>query len=52
MRARMATRRLLERDLRYALGGLQFLLYYQPKVNLETRRITGMEALIRWQHPE
>jgi EAL domain-containing protein (putative c-di-GMP-specific phosphodiesterase class I) len=52
MRARIATRLLLERDLRYALGGHQFLLHYQPKVNLETWKITGMEALIRWQHPE
>lgn len=52
MHARMAERLLLERDLRYALGGRQFVLHYQPKVNLETGRITGMEALIRWQHPE
>ena len=52
MRVRIASRLLLERDLRYALGGHQFLLHYQPKVNLDTGRITGMEALIRWQHPE
>ncbi len=52
MQARAATRLLLEKDLRYALGKDEFLLHYQPKVNLKTGQITGMEALIRWQHPE
>ncbi len=39
-------------DLRHALEHRQFRLYYQPEVDLATRRIVGMEALIRWVHPE
>ena len=39
-------------DLRQALDKRQFVLYYQPEVELSSRRIVGLEALIRWQHPE
>jgi len=39
-------------DLRQALDQDQFVLYYQPEVDLATRRIIGLEALIRWVHPE
>ena len=39
-------------DLRQALDQRQFVLYYQPEIELSTRRIVGMEALIRWNHPE
>jgi diguanylate cyclase (GGDEF)-like protein/PAS domain S-box-containing protein len=52
MRVRLATRLALEGDLRYALGRNEFVLHYQPKIDLKTGLITGMEALIRWQHPE
>jgi len=41
----------LER-IRQALTTEEFVLYYQPKVNMRTREFIGVEALIRWQHPE
>jgi diguanylate cyclase (GGDEF)-like protein/PAS domain S-box-containing protein len=42
----------LENELRKALAGGQFLLYYQPQMDIETGTLVGMEALIRWRHPE
>ena len=44
--------RLMLEELRDALQHQQFVLYYQPKVNLRSGQVLGAEALIRWQHPE
>jgi diguanylate cyclase (GGDEF)-like protein/PAS domain S-box-containing protein len=41
----------LEGDLRHALTNGEFLIHYQPKVSCATGKITGFEALLRWQHP-
>lgn len=45
-------RRELEKDLREALGRNQFHLVYQPQISYADHRVVGVEALIRWQHPE
>ena len=52
MNARVAEQLKLENDLRAALLKEQFILYYQPKFDLTSGRLCGLEALIRWAHPE
>ena len=47
-----AERMTIETNLRKALERGELQLYYQPKVDLQTHRVIGMEALIRWKHPE
>ena len=42
----------VEKEIRRGLNNQEFILYYQPQLNLLTNRIEGVEALVRWQHPE
>ncbi|AZC65333.1 EAL domain-containing protein [Pseudomonas chlororaphis] len=48
----MRRRRELEKDLREALTRQQFHLVYQPQISYRDHRVVGVEALLRWQHPE
>ena len=52
MNVRALERQSLEIGLRYALERQQFVLHYQPKYQLDTGAIMGVEALIRWRHPQ
>src|ERR1700681_2475756 len=52
MSERVAGQLTLENKLRHALENNEFVLHYQPKGELETRRIVGVEALMRWQSPD
>ncbi|MFY9573211.1 MAG: EAL domain-containing protein [Blastocatellia bacterium] len=52
MHARAVNLLQLETDLRRAIDREEFFIEYQPVVAIETGRLTGFEALVRWQHPE
>ena len=45
-------RQVIEAELRKAIERNEFVLYYQPKIDLESGKVTGAEALVRWHHPQ
>jgi len=51
MNTSLAARISLEQDLRAAIAANQFVLHYQPQVDILSEKVVGFEALIRWQHP-
>ena len=52
MNVRAVERQSIEASLRRALERQEFVLHYQPKINLLSGMIVGIEALVRWQHPQ
>ncbi len=52
MDAEIQARKLIEQDLRLAIGTNQLRLHYQPLIEVSTGAVVGCEALIRWQHPQ
>ena len=52
MNVRAVSRQSIEAGLRRALERHEFVLHYQPRISLETGGITGVEALLRWMHPD
>ena len=52
MEAKSLERILMENELRKAIEQEHFQIYYQPKMDIKTGTLTGMEALVRWMHPE
>lgn len=52
LNAKMAERLDFDTDLRRALERREFFLHYQPQLDLRTNKICGVEALLRWQHPQ
>lgn len=52
MTTRAIARQSIEASLRLALERQEFVLHYQPKINLHSGTIVGIEALVRWQHPQ
>ena len=52
MKAEVLQQLTLDNGLRRALEKKEFVVHYQPQINISTGQIIGMEALVRWQHPE
>ncbi len=52
MGTKLIERMKLESHLRTALERREFVVYYQPQMDIQSRRIIGVEALLRWQHPD
>lgn len=52
LNAELLQRQRLEEEMRQALVRHEFLLYYQPQIAIPSGRVVGLEALLRWQHPE
>jgi EAL domain-containing protein (putative c-di-GMP-specific phosphodiesterase class I)/CheY-like chemotaxis protein len=50
--AQVQKRRALEREMRRALQAREFTVHYQPLVEIASRRVVSLEALVRWKHPE
>ena len=42
----------LDNDLKGAIVNDEFVIFFQPQINLTTSKVCGLEALVRWQHPE
>ena len=52
VRTRTERRTRMEEDIKRALVEEQFSVHYQPKVDIRTQRVVGVEALVRWEHPQ
>ncbi len=52
MNRKVAEKLEMESSLRHAIENEEFVVYYQPVIDIKTRKIRGMEALLRWNHPE
>ena len=51
MTERLLNASTLDNDLKRAIENDEFVIYFQPQINLQTNKLIGLEALVRWQHP-